>query len=172
MRRHPVYINKRSAAAPLFEILLAASSLRSTAPSRSNSCSDRKRSQLRDGYFLVNRHGLPPGRASPDAAAPGKQRDHLVRHYGGLAEHLFALEQAMQRYDFLTRQIDDCEARVMAEIERLTPPDDLPDGGAPDSTPGATVDTLSSRSARGGHRRAPQRDFHRRQAPRKACPIP
>ena len=29
-------------------------------------------------------------------------------------EHLFALEQAMQRYDFLTRQIDDCEARVMA----------------------------------------------------------
>ena len=45
-------------------------------------------------------------------------------------EHLFALEQAMQRYDFLTQQIDDCEARVMAEIERLTPPDDLPDGGA------------------------------------------
>ncbi len=34
-------------------------------------------------------------------------------------EHLFALEQAMQRYDFLTRQIDDCEARVMAEVERL-----------------------------------------------------
>ena len=33
-------------------------------------------------------------------------------------EHLFALEQAMQRYDFLTQQIDDCEARVMAEIER------------------------------------------------------
>ena len=41
-------------------------------------------------------------------------------------EHLFALEQAMQRYDFLTQQIDDCEARVMAEIERLTPPDDPP----------------------------------------------
>ena len=35
-------------------------------------------------------------------------------------EHLFALEQAMQRYDFLTQQIDDCEVRVMAEIERLT----------------------------------------------------
>ena len=50
-------------------------------------------------------------------------------------EHLFALEQAMQRYDFLTQQIDDCEARVMAEIERLTPPDDLPDGGAPDHAP-------------------------------------
>ena len=50
-------------------------------------------------------------------------------------EHLFALEQAMQRYDFLTQQIDDCEARVMAEIERLTPPDDLPDGGAPTMPP-------------------------------------
>ena len=62
-------------------------------------------------------------------------------------EHLFALEQAMQRYDFLTQQIDDCEARVMAEIERLTPPDDLPDGGAPDPAPGTTSDTASSRSA-------------------------
>ena len=62
-------------------------------------------------------------------------------------EHLFALEQAMQRYDFLTQQIDDCEARVMAEIERLTPPDDLPDGGAPDHAPGTTSETASSRSA-------------------------
>ena len=62
-------------------------------------------------------------------------------------EHLFALEQAMQRYDFLTQQIDDCEARVMAEIERLAPPDDLPDGGAPDPAPGTTSDTASSRSA-------------------------
>ena len=62
-------------------------------------------------------------------------------------EHLFALEQAMQRYDFLTRQIDDCEAQVMAEIERLTPPDDdPPDGGAPDPAPGTTSDTASSRS--------------------------
>ena len=53
----------------------------------------------------------------------------------------------MQRYDFLTQQIDDCEARVMAEIERLTPPDDLPDGGAPDHAPGTTSETASSRSA-------------------------
>ena len=50
-------------------------------------------------------------------------------------EHLFALEQAMQRYDFLTQQIDHCEVRVMAEIERLTPPDDPPDGGAPGPCP-------------------------------------
>ena len=54
----------------------------------------------------------------------------------------------MQRYDFLTQQIDDCEAQVMAEIERLTPPDDdPPDGGAPDPAPGTTSDTPSSRSA-------------------------
>ena len=53
----------------------------------------------------------------------------------------------MQRYDFLTRQIDDCEARVMAEIERLTPPDDLPDAAAPDPAPGTTSETASSRSA-------------------------
>ena len=62
-------------------------------------------------------------------------------------EHLFALEQAMQRYDFLTRQIVDCEARVMAEIERLTPPDDPPDSGAPDPASGTTSDIPSSRSA-------------------------
>ena len=57
------------------------------------------------------------------------------------------LEQAMQRYDFLTQQIDDCEAR-MAEIEGLTPPDDLPDGGAPDPAPGTTSETASSRARR------------------------
>ena len=62
-------------------------------------------------------------------------------------EHLFALEQAMQRYDFLTQQIDDCEARVMAEIERLTPPDDLPDGGAPDHAPGTTASSRSANAA-------------------------
>ena len=94
-------------------------------------------------------------------------------------EHLFALEQAMQRYDFLTQQIDDCEARVMAEIERLTPPDDLSDGGAPDHAPGTTSETASSRSAnaasndtgQGGHPgpgvarndgRRPHRDPHHR----------
>ncbi len=47
-------------------------------------------------------------------------------------EHLFALEQAMQRYDFLELQIEDCEARIMARIEQLTPTDDPPDGGTLD----------------------------------------
>ena len=33
-------------------------------------------------------------------------------------EHLFALEQAMQRYDFLEQQIEDCEAQIAAQIDR------------------------------------------------------
>ena len=51
-------------------------------------------------------------------------------------EHLFALEQAVQRYDFLEQQIADCEARIMAEVERLTPPDDPTDDSTPNDTPG------------------------------------
>ena len=50
-------------------------------------------------------------------------------------EHLFALEQTIQRYDFLELQIEDCEAQIMAEIEQLTPMDDPPDGGTPDDAP-------------------------------------
>ena len=38
-------------------------------------------------------------------------------------EHLFAVEQAMQRYDFLNRQIEDCEARIAEQMDDLTPPD-------------------------------------------------
>ena len=62
----------------------------------------------------------------------------------------------MQRYDFLTQQID-CEVRVMAEIERLTPRDP-PDGGAPDPAPGTTskprraaLRTPQPRHRQGGH---------------------
>ena len=62
--------------------------------------------------------------------------------------HLLALAQAMQRYDFLGAQIEDCEARVMAEIERLTPPDDPPLSGTPDPAPGTTSGTSSSPSAK------------------------
>ena len=50
-------------------------------------------------------------------------------------EHLFALEQAVQRHDFLEQQIADCEARIMAEVGHLTPPDDPTDDGTPDDTP-------------------------------------
>ena len=50
-------------------------------------------------------------------------------------EHLFALEQAMQRYDFLEQQIADCEARIMAEIEHLIPPDDPTEDSTPNGAP-------------------------------------
>ena len=63
LRRHPVSISKRSPAAAVVEILPFPSSSSSTAPSRRNSRSDRKRSQLRVGYFLMNRHGFPPAGA-------------------------------------------------------------------------------------------------------------
>ena len=65
-------------------------------------------------------------------------------------EHLFALEQAMQRYDFLELQIEACEARIMAEIEQLTPTDDPPDGGTPDDAPqGSGAGTKSSSNTAG-----------------------
>ena len=57
---------------PPFETLPSVSSCLSTVPKRRNSCSDRKRSQLRVGYFLMKRHGLPPTGASPDFLAMWK----------------------------------------------------------------------------------------------------
>ena len=67
-------------------------------------------------------------------------------------EHLFALEQAMQRYDFLEQQIEDCEARVTAQIDSLTPPDDPAGGGTANETPdaGASSATASNTSQSGG----------------------
>ena len=62
-------------------------------------------------------------------------------------EHLFALEQAMQRYDFLDAQIEDCEARVMSEIERLTPPDGPTDSGSSGTAPGGGTDTAANTCA-------------------------
>ena len=46
--------------------------------------------------------------------------------------HLFALEQALQRYDFLGQQIADCEARITEQIEHLTQPEDAADDDTPD----------------------------------------
>ena len=65
-------------------------------------------------------------------------------------EHLFALEQAMQRYDFLEQQLEDCEARITAQIDSLTPPDDSTGGGTVDETPVAAVSpTTASKTSRG-----------------------
>ena len=69
-------------------------------------------------------------------------------------EHLFTLEQAMQRYDFLELQIEDCEARIVAEIEELTPTDDPPDGSTPSRL---TLWVIESRSSRGSGVDGPSR---------------
>ena len=71
-------------------------------------------------------------------------------------EHLFALEQAMQRYDFFEQQIEDCEARIAAQIDDLTPPDDSADDATSDETPppgatGAASKTASHRSGGSKH---------------------
>ena len=42
------------------------------------------------------------------------------------AEHLFALEQAYELYHYLHRQIDECDRRIAAELDRLP---DLSGGG-------------------------------------------
>ncbi len=47
------------------------------------------------------------------------------------AEHLFSLEQALARYDFLEHQIEACETRIADMIDDLTPPAD--GDGAPDA---------------------------------------
>ena len=65
-------------------------------------------------------------------------------------EPLFALEQAVERYDFLDRQIAACEARILAEVERLAPPD----APADDATP----DAAANGSHRTGRKRRSGRD--------------
>ena len=70
-------------------------------------------------------------------------------------EHLFALEQAMQRCDFLDRQLEDCEARIAEQIDDLTPPDGSEDDGAADETPPPEAHDAASNTAshRGGGRK-------------------
>ncbi len=66
-------------------------------------------------------------------------------------EHLFALTQAMQRFDFLTGQIEVCEAQIAAQIDSLTPPDDGTDGpanAAPDNTPTRCPSKIRSDAAK------------------------
>ena len=62
-------------------------------------------------------------------------------------EHLFALEQALQRYDFFDRQIEDCEARIAEQIDNLTPPDGSEDDGASDEMPASGADDAASNTA-------------------------
>ena len=77
----------------------------------------------RDGAVLA---GFRDGRCKADAATiaaslRGNWRD----------EHLFALEQALQRYDALQGQIAACEERINGELDRLARADsgDPPEDG-------------------------------------------
>ena len=76
-------------------------------------------------------------------------------------EHLFALTQAMQRFDFLTEQIETCERAIAAQIDSLTPPDDGSDGNQPPGTPD------SSRSGT-GLPKAPRSNHAKRTAKERA----
>ncbi len=51
-------------------------------------------------------------------------------------EHLFALEQALHRHDFLTAQLDACERRIAAAVDNLTPPYDPETGEVRDNGDG------------------------------------
>ena len=85
-------------------------------------------------------HRSGTGRASADtiaASLEGTWRE----------EHLFALQQAMQRYDFLDRQIETCEARIAKQIDDLTPPDGSGDDGGSDDMPAPGADGLEYRFA-------------------------
>lgn len=76
----------------------------------------------RDGAVLA---GFRDGRCKADAATIAASLEGNWR-----AEHLFALEQALERYDALQAQIAACEARVNAELDGLArdgaddPPED------------------------------------------------
>ena len=65
-------------------------------------------------------------------------------------EHLFALEQDMQRCDFLEQQLEDCEARITAQFDSLTRPDDSAGSGTVEETLiSAASPTTASKRSRG-----------------------
>ena len=83
-------------------------------------------------------------------------------------EHLFALTQAMQRFDFFTEQLETCETQIAAQIDSLTPPDDGSDGdlspGSPDASRSgrdASKAPLSKQSKRTAKERATAEALHR-----------
>ena len=56
------------------------------------------------------------------------------------AEHLFALEQAFELYHYLHRQIDECDRRIAAELDRL-----------PDRSKGGPIASKPRRRGRKGN---------------------
>ena len=57
----------------------------------------------------------------------------------------------MQRYVFLEQPIEDCEARIAAQIDSLTPPDDPAGGGIANEAPGTGASSATaSKASRNG----------------------
>ena len=80
--------------------------------------------------------------------------DRIAAALGGTwrGEHMFALEQAMQRFYFLTEQIDGCGARIADRIDALTPPDGEDGGDTPRKAPpqsAVAADREMARALRG-----------------------
>ncbi len=94
-----------------------------------------------------------------DPARPAALRDRRIRADGArIADalqgtwrdgRLFALEQALERFDFLTRQIGTCEARIAEAIDGLGPEDGGPDGGAADAASGGPAPEARRPASRG-----------------------
>ncbi len=62
---------------------------------------------------------------------------------------LFALEQALERFDLLTRRTGTCEARTAEAIDGLGPEDGGPDGGAADAASGGPAPEARRPASRG-----------------------
>ena len=77
----------------------------------------------RDGAALA---GLRDRRVKADAATIARSLRGTWRE-----EHLFALEQALERYDFLTAQIEACESRMARALTGLARDADLAESAAP-----------------------------------------
>ena len=77
----------------------------------------------RDGAVLA---GLRDGRVKADERTIARSLEGTWRE-----EHLFAPEQALERYDFFTAQIQACEARMDRALTSLASDTDLAESAAP-----------------------------------------
>ena len=109
------------------------------------------------------------GERDPDRLAAlrdGRIRASLDRIAAALqgtwrGEHVFALTQAMQRFDFLSGQIEVCEAQIAAQIAELTPPDDVSGGDMSNATPDSSAPAASRVRSESGRRAASDRAMAR-----------
>ena len=89
LRRHPVSISRRNAAAGYTGSVLSASISFRTSPRRRNSSSVRNRSRFFSRYLRTNLHGLPPVRSFHNSARLNSllpDLQHPVRLIGHIAK--------------------------------------------------------------------------------------